>query len=118
VVESEAGTAATERLARFVVETHYDRLPKPAVEAAKIAIMDGVGVMVAGSAQAPARIAAAYAHELGGAPRCSVVGAGFKTNAPSAAFANGVAGHCLDFCRLTRVRLPVLGDGVLEGGPA
>ena len=97
MVESEAGAGATERLARFVVETRYSRLPKPVVEAAKIAILDGVGVMVAGSAQAPARIATGYVRELGGAPLCSVVGAGFKTNAPSAAFANGVAGHCLDF---------------------
>jgi 2-methylcitrate dehydratase PrpD len=34
---------------------------------------------------------------MGGSPQSSVVGWGFKTNGPSAAFANGVFGHCLDF---------------------
>ena len=34
---------------------------------------------------------------MGGSTQSSVVGWGFKTNAPSAAFANGVFGHCLDF---------------------
>ena len=40
---------------------------------------------------------AGYVREMGGAPRCSVVGWGFKTNAPFAAYANGVFGHSLDY---------------------
>ena len=88
---------ATESLAQFIADTSYDRLPGAVVEAAKIAILDGVSTMVAGSAQDLAVIIGEYVKELGGAPRSSVVGWGFKTNAPSAAFANGVFGHCLDF---------------------
>ena len=53
--------------------------------------------MLAGSTQAVATITGQYVRELGGAPQSSVIGWGFKTNAPSAAFANGVFGHCLDF---------------------
>ena len=53
--------------------------------------------MVAGSRQPLAGIVSGYVRELGGAPHCTVAGCGFKTNAPSAAFANGIFGHCLDF---------------------
>ena len=88
---------ATGTLARFIAEHTYEALPAQVVEAAKVAIIDGVGNMLAGSTQPLAAIVARYVEELGGSPRCSVVGREFKTNAPSAAFANGVSGHCLDF---------------------
>ena len=89
--------SATESLARFIADTSYDKLPSSVVDAAKIAILDGVANMLAGSTQAVATIIGQYVRELGGAPQSSVIGWGFKTNAPSAAFANGVFGHCLDF---------------------
>ncbi len=44
-----------------------------------------------------AQITGRYPRESGGAPQASVVGWGFKTNPPAAAFANGVFGHCLDY---------------------
>ena len=88
---------ATESLARFIADLRYDELPAAAVDAAKIAIMDGVANMLAGSTQPLAAIMGEYVRAMGGTPACSVVGWGFKTNAPSAALANGVFGHCLDF---------------------
>jgi aconitate decarboxylase len=89
---------ATKTLARFISDFGYQSLSRQAVEAAKVGIIDGVGVMLAGSTYRPlAALMAGYVREMGGAPRCSVVGWGFKTNAPSAAFANGVFGHCLDY---------------------
>ncbi len=88
---------ATESLAQFIVDTHYDRLPESVVEAAKIAILDGVANMLAGSTKNLSTLIGQYVQELGGVPESSLVGWGFKTNAPSAAFANGVFGHCLDF---------------------
>ena len=88
---------ATETLSRFIAELRYDDLPPTAVAAAKVAIMDGVANMLAGSTQPLAGIMGEYVQAMGGTPSCSVVGWGFKTNAPSAAFANGVFGHCLDF---------------------
>ncbi len=87
----------TESLARFIAELRYDDLPVEVVEAAKVAIMDGVASMLAGSTQPLATIMTEYVRELGGSPRCSVVGQTFKTNAPSAALVNGVFGHCLDY---------------------
>ena len=88
---------ATEQIAQFVVDSRFGDLPANVVDAAKIAVLDGIGVMLAGSMEAPAQIVAEYVRTLGGASACTVAGTGFKTNAPSAAFANGVAGHCLDF---------------------
>ena len=88
---------ATQTLAQFIVDTNYENLPAPVVEAAKIAILDGVANMLAGSTQELATIIGQYVQQSGGAPQSTVIGWGFKTNAPSAAFANGVFGHCLDY---------------------
>lgn len=88
---------ATASLAEFIADCSYDSLSPAVIDAAKIAIMDGLSVTVAGSVQGLSTIIADYTRDLGGAPNCSVVGKGFKTNAPAAAFANGVFGHCLDF---------------------
>ncbi len=87
----------TAALSQFIADTNYEDLPANTVEAAKIAIMDGVAVMAAGSALQLSRIVGEYVVELGGTPRSSVVGLGFSTNPPAAAFANGVSGHGLDF---------------------
>lgn len=88
---------ATKTLSQFVANSRYDDFDDSVVEAAKIAILDGVANMLAGSTQELASIVGRYVQDMGGSTQSSVVGWGFKTNAPSAAFANGVFGHCLDF---------------------
>ena len=88
---------ATKTLSQFVANSRYDDFDDSVVEAVKIAILDGVANMLAGSTQDLARIVGRYVQDMGGSTQSSVVGWGFKTNAPSAAFANGVFGHCLDF---------------------
>ena len=87
----------TKTLSEFVASSRYDDFDDCVVEAAKIAILDGVANMLAGSTQELASIVGRYVQDMGGSTQSSVVGWGFKTNAPSAAFANGVFGHCLDF---------------------
>ena len=87
----------TQTLAQFIADTEYETLPPPVVEAAKIAILDGVANMVAGSVQELSDIIGRYVRDSGGAPQASVVGWGYKSNPPAAAFANGVFGHCLDY---------------------
>ena len=89
--------SATESLSNFVAGTTYEQLSPDVVAAAKRAILDGIAVTVAGSVQELSKIAVGYVRELGGAEQSSVVGWGFKTNALSAAFANGILGHCLDY---------------------
>ena len=87
----------TRTLAQFIADTQYDNLPSTVVEAAKTAILDGVANVVAGSVQELADIIGRYVRDAGGSPQSSVVGWGYKTNPPAAAFANGVFGHCLDY---------------------
>ena len=87
----------TQTLAQFIADTDYDSLPHPVVAAAKIAILDGVANMVAGSVEELSDIIGRYVRDGGGSPQASVVGWGYQTNPPSAAFANGVFGHCLDY---------------------
>ena len=89
--------SATKTLAQFIVDTKYEKFPADLVEAAKIAILDGFANMLAGSTQDLATIIGEYVQESGGTPQSTVIGWGFKTNPVSAAFANGVFGHCLDY---------------------
>ena len=89
--------SATRTLAQFIADTEYDSLPPPVVAAAKIAILDGVANIAAGSVQDLATIIGQYVRDSGGTAQASVVGWGYRTNAPAAAFANGVFGHCLDY---------------------
>ena len=87
----------TTALSEFIADCTFEDLPAPVVAAAKVAIMDGLAVTVAGSVLELSGIIGRYVQDLGGNPHASVVGWGFKTSAPSAAFANGVFGHALDY---------------------
>ena len=60
--------SATRTLAQFIVDTRYDQLPAPVVEAAKVAILDGVATMLGGSTQDLASIIGQYVKDLGGTP--------------------------------------------------
>ena len=97
VQQADRGAGATEALARFVTETRYSALPAEVVDAAKIAIFDGIANMLAGATQPLSAILVDYLKQIGGNPQSTVVGHDFRTSAPSAAFANGVFLHCLDY---------------------
>ena len=87
----------TEAIARWVAEGSYEELPGEAVHAAKRALLDTLGVAIAGSTQPVGRIVIDYTRDAEGAPQASVIGAGFKTNVANAAFANGVMAHATDY---------------------
>ncbi len=89
--------STTETLAKLIAEMKNDSMPTEVLEAAKAVILDGIGVMLAGSREEPARIVADYVRDMGGNSLCSVFGQGFSTSPVMAAFANGVAGHVLDY---------------------
>ncbi len=88
---------ATARLAEFIVKSRWEDLPSAAIDAATRAILDSVGVMLAGSVEPPARIIQRIAEGEGGAPLCTVLGTRLRTGGVWAALANGTAGHALDF---------------------
>ncbi len=89
--------SATSRLAEFVAKSRWEDCPAAAVEAARRAILDCLGVMLAGSAEPAARIIQTVADAEGGTPLCTVVGTGRRTGAVWAALCNGTAAHALDF---------------------
>lgn len=95
--DPERPTEGTERLAEFVTRVQRTELPPEAVEAAKRHILDTLGVMLAGTVEPPARSARALAEMEGGHSLAAVVGTGLRTSTSWAAFANGVAGHALDY---------------------
>ena len=84
-------------LAKFTTDLHYEKIPRKAVETAKIALRDCLGVALAGSREEDARIAAEIARQERAREETSVIGQGFRTSALNAALANGTAAHALDF---------------------
>ena len=91
----------TRSIADYVVRTAYADFPAEAVTAAKRAVLDTVGVMIAGSTEPCARIAGAVIREEGGKPVATVVGQGFAAPSRGAALVNGTAAHALDYDDVT-----------------
>lgn len=87
----------TERLAEFVASAQGEAIPAEARLRAKRAILDTVGVMLAGSGEDSARIVAAGVAQGGGRPEGSVAGHSGRAPAAEAALANGVSAHALDY---------------------
>ena len=87
----------TESIARWINETTYEDLPPEAVKAAKWAILDTLGVSLAGATQPVGEIVLNYTREAAGTPEASVIAGNMRTNIADAAFANGVLAHATDF---------------------
>lgn len=88
---------ATERIAAFVVDGRYEAIPEEARERARMFILDALAVMLAGATTEGTRIIHGWVHEMAGREEGEVVGGGFRAPAALAAFANGAAGHALDY---------------------
>lgn len=87
----------TRKIAEFVVECSYEKIPATALEVAKTAFLDCIGVTLAGSQEASARICALLAREEAAKAEATVIGQGFKSSALMAALVNGTASHALDY---------------------
>jgi 2-methylcitrate dehydratase PrpD len=72
-------------------------VPAAARVAARNAVLDTVGVTLAGTVEPAARMVREVALAEGGAPRCGILGVATRTGAGWAALANGTAAHALDF---------------------
>lgn len=89
-------TGATETLAQFAATTRLEDVPSVAVRAAKLAILDAFGVMLAGSQDTACRVLSQWVRDQEAPPRGTVVGQGFRSSPMLAALANGHAAHALD----------------------
>ncbi len=94
----EALPGVTRHIAEFVSSTSGGDIPAEGVRAAKRCLLDGLAVMIAGASEPCARIARTHVAGIGGRGEASTLGGdSLKVPAHAAAFANGVAGHALDW---------------------
>lgn len=87
----------TEEFAHFIHDTAFRDMPEMAVTEAKTMFLDTIGVALVGSLESSGRIAIKYAKEVGGNPEASLLGVGFRTSSPMAAFTNALLAHNLDY---------------------
>ena len=88
---------ATEKIARFIVDTGYEDIPGEAVQKAKRTALDCLGASLAGVVEPVSQTITGYIAKLGGPPQASVFGAGLKVSVSDAALANGAIAHALDY---------------------
>ncbi|WP_051679066.1 MmgE/PrpD family protein [Xanthobacter sp. 91] len=81
----------------FAADLSYADLPPDAVRIARRCIVDGLGVMLAGTTHETLHVARRYLERHAGPPAARVVGADLRLSAPQAAFWNGLAGHAMDW---------------------
>jgi 2-methylcitrate dehydratase PrpD len=90
--------SATGAVVRFAVGARFGGFPAEAVAIAKRCIIDGLGVLLAGSTQPAGEIVRAHVDGTDTRRDATVLGPKpLKTSAGNAALANGTSGHALDW---------------------
>ncbi|HEY6259725.1 MAG TPA: MmgE/PrpD family protein, partial [Xanthobacteraceae bacterium] len=91
-----AGSGTIEQLAGWMLAPRADEVPQAALAQAKLLVLDTIGCGYAALAEESARAVSATLAEIGGAPRCSVIGSAQRTSAPNAVLVNGALIRILD----------------------
>jgi 2-methylcitrate dehydratase PrpD len=95
--QHQGGFSVIEQLSAYVATESFDKLPEATVRAARGAILDTLGVMLAGSAEVTAaRVRALITHRRG-SEEATIVGTALRSSVEDAALANGTAAHALDY---------------------
>jgi 2-methylcitrate dehydratase PrpD len=89
--------SATETLSRFIVDATLAGMPGEALNQARRAFLDTLGVTVAGSTEDGPRILLEFAAERGGSPTATILGTGLRSDCLTAALVNGTMAHALDY---------------------
>jgi len=87
----------TAQLAARIAAADFHTIPPAAVEVSKQALMDFIGVTVAGMEEPLAAMLRADAEEQGGNPQATVIATTERTSVQQAALINGSAGHAHDY---------------------
>lgn len=90
-------STVTERVAGFVSSLTYDDIPAEAILLSKNAVLDWLGVAIAGSKEESVQIISRYAKNSEARKEATIVCHGYMTTAELAALVNGNLGHALDF---------------------
>lgn len=87
----------TGKLADFAHSLEWSAVPPAVAARCKLNIADTLGVMMIGATSSTAKKAATASRNLYGDGGATILATGAKSSAVGAAFANGVAAHCLLF---------------------
>jgi len=88
----------TDAVATFIATASLSRMPAAAIEQAKRCLVDGFGVILAGSTLHGSAIVRDYVRRPGDRKEATILGASsFMAPVPSAALVNGASGHAMDF---------------------
>ncbi|MDP7167127.1 MAG: MmgE/PrpD family protein [Nitrospinota bacterium] len=94
---SNAESPVTDAVVEFILGTETESIPEDVKVISRRCFVDGSGLMVAGSTDHSGRIVQAYIKEFGGEPEARIVGTNQTVSAQSAALANGIAAHAMDY---------------------
>ena len=96
--EKAAIKGTTDALTRFITTTSLADIPADVVAQAKRCLVDGFGVMLAGSTVQGSAIVRDYVRTLTAKKEATVIGAGtLGTSAAHAALVNAASGHAMDY---------------------
>jgi 2-methylcitrate dehydratase PrpD len=87
----------TQRVADLITGARYEDIPQPALDMAKLCLLDVIGCALYASTQPPAKMMIDLVEDLGGRAVCCVLGTALRTDALNAAMANAMTGHVEDF---------------------
>jgi 2-methylcitrate dehydratase PrpD len=89
---------ATAAVTKFIVDARLSAMPADVVAQGKRCLIDGLGVVLAGSTMRGSAIIREYARSAGEKKEATAVGAdGFMTSAAQAALINAGSGHAMDY---------------------
>jgi len=94
---AEAAKKLSDTIADFVVGFDIKQMPPLGIERARLAFIDTMAVMLAGSREQGSDIVCEMVRQEAAAPKVSVIGQSFRTSPQLAALANGVAAHIMDY---------------------
>ena len=91
-------TEITAEVVDFICKTTYQAIPPEVIQMGKRCLIDGFGVILAGSTEPCSHIVREFIQQAGKSSQATTLGQGSrKTSAPLAALANGTSGHAMDF---------------------
>ena len=93
---SAAATPNADAAAQFILGMRERALPAPIAEAARMCVVDWIGVALAGASEPAAIAVQTVVRRWGGTGNASIL-LGGQAPAGAAAMVNGTMGHCLDF---------------------
>lgn len=91
----------TDLVIDYIQRIRFEDVPRQALDNARMATLDCIGVSLAGALEPAGKIGAKWAEMTAGKAQATVWGHGFKTAPDDAALVNGTAAHALDYDDVT-----------------